>query len=138
MASELCKISAKTKQTTTATTTTTNPNHKMSLKEAKDLRNAHQLKDSSCAQSLSCDLLFVTPLTVAHRLLCPRDVSVKNTGVNCHFLIQGIFLTQGLNPCLLYLLHWQADFFPLSQLGGSSSSWYSNPIHPIYTRTYLK
>ena len=24
----------------------------------------------------------------------------KNTGVCCHFLLQGIFLTQGLNPCL--------------------------------------
>ena len=26
-----------------------------------------------------------------------------------HFLLQGIFLTQGLNPGLLHLLHWQAD-----------------------------
>ena len=26
----------------------------------------------------------------------------KNTGVLCHFLLQGIILTQGLNPCLLY------------------------------------
>ena len=24
----------------------------------------------------------------------------KNTGVGCHFLLQGIFLTQGLNPGL--------------------------------------
>ena len=29
----------------------------------------------------------------------------KNTEVGCHFLLQGIFLTQGLNPCLLCLLH---------------------------------
>ena len=28
----------------------------------------------------------------------------KNTGVGFHFLLQGIFLTQGSNPCLLYLL----------------------------------
>ena len=28
------------------------------------------------------------------------------TGVVCHFLLQGIFLTQGLNPGLLRLLHW--------------------------------
>ena len=28
-------------------------------------------------------------------------------GVGCHFLLQGIFPTQGLNPCLLNLLHWQ-------------------------------
>ena len=28
----------------------------------------------------------------------------KNTGVGCHPLLQGIFLTQGLNQCLLHLL----------------------------------
>ena len=42
------------------------------------------------------------------RLLCPWDSPGKNTGGGCHFLLQGIFLTQGSNPCLLYLLHWQA------------------------------
>jgi len=30
---------------------------------------------------------------------------------------RGIFPTQGLNPCLLGLLHWQADSLPLSHLG---------------------
>ena len=43
------------------------------------------------------------------RLLCPRDFLGKNTGMGCHFLLQGIFLTQGLNQCLLPLLHWQVD-----------------------------
>ena len=41
----------------------------------------------------------------------------KNTGMRCHFLLQGIFLTQGLNPCLLNC-RWspalQADVLPLS------------------------
>ena len=32
------------------------------------------------------------------RLLCPGDSPGKNTGVGCHFLLQGIFLTQELNP----------------------------------------
>ena len=32
------------------------------------------------------------------RLLCLWDSPGKNTGVGCHFLLQGIFLTQGLNP----------------------------------------
>ena len=32
----------------------------------------------------------------------------KNTGVGCHALLQGIFLTLGSNPCLLCLPHWQA------------------------------
>ena len=36
------------------------------------------------------------------RLLCPWDSPGKNTGAGCHFLLQGIFLTQGLNPCLLH------------------------------------
>ena len=40
----------------------------------------------------------------------------KNTRVGSHFLLQGIFLTQGLNPCLLHLLHCQADSLPLSHL----------------------
>ena len=34
----------------------------------------------------------------------------KNAGGDCRFLLQ-IFLTQGLNLRLLFLLHWQADFF---------------------------
>ena len=28
--------------------------------------------------------------------------------MGCHLLLQGIFPTQGLNPRLLHLLHWQA------------------------------
>ena len=52
------------------------------------------------------------------RLLCPWDSPGKNTGVGCHFLLQGIFLTQGLN---LHLLHWQADSLPLSHVGSCSS-----------------
>ena len=38
------------------------------------------------------------------RLLQPRDFPGKNSGVGCHFLLQ-IFLTQGLKPSLLRLLH---------------------------------
>ena len=48
------------------------------------------------------------------RLLCPWDFPCKYTGVGCHFLLQGIFLSQELNPCLL---HWQADSLPLSHMG---------------------
>ena len=43
-----------------------------------------------------------------------------NTGVGCHFLLQGIFPTQGLNLNLLHLLHWQTDSLPLSHLGSPS------------------
>ena len=34
------------------------------------------------------------------RLLCPRDSPGKNTGVGYCFLLQGIFLIQGMNPGL--------------------------------------
>ena len=51
------------------------------------------------------------------RLLCPLDFPDKNTGVGCHFLLQGVFLTQGSNPCLLCLLKWQAVSSWLSHLG---------------------
>ena len=45
-------------------------------------------------KSLSCVRLFVTPWTVATRLLCPWDSPGKNSGVDCRALLQGIFPTQ--------------------------------------------
>ena len=36
----------------------------------------------------------------------------KNTGVGCHSLLQGIFLTQGSNLHLFCLLHWQVGSLP--------------------------
>ena len=36
------------------------------------------------------------------RLLHPWDFLGKSTGVGCHFLLQGIFPTQGSNPGLLH------------------------------------
>ena len=51
------------------------------------------------------------------RLLCSRDSTGKNTGVGCHALLQGIFPTQGSNPCLLCLLHWQVGSLPLAPPG---------------------
>ena len=39
------------------------------------------------------------------RLFCLWNSPGKNTGVGCHFLLQGIFPAQGLNPHLLCLLH---------------------------------
>ena len=58
-----------------------------------------------------------TPRTVATRLFNPWHFPGKNPGVGCHFLLQGIFLTQGSNPYLLHLPHWQADSLPLHHLG---------------------
>ena len=51
------------------------------------------------------------------RLLCPWDSPGKNSRGGCHVLLQGIFPTQGLNPHLLRLLHWQAGSLPLASPG---------------------
>ena len=54
-------------------------------------------------KSLSRAWLFATPWTVAcTKLLRPTDFLGKSTGVGCHFLLQGIFLTQGTNSGLLH------------------------------------
>ena len=50
------------------------------------------------------------------RLLYPQDCPGQNTGVACHFLLQGIFLTQGLSLRFLSLLHLQVHSSPLSHL----------------------
>ena len=58
---------------------------------------------SVVCQSLSHIRLFVTPWTVQPaRLFCPWDFPGKDTGVGCHFLLQGIFPTQGSNPGILH------------------------------------
>ena len=59
-------------------------------------------KDTVVAWSLTPVLFFATTWTVAMRLP--------------HFILQGIFMTQGWNPHVLHLLHWQADSLPLSHL----------------------
>ena len=65
--------------------------------------------------------LLVTLWTVATRCLCPWDSLGKNTGVVCHFLLQGVFPTKGSNPSFLHLLHWRADSLPLSHQGSPYS-----------------
>ena len=56
------------------------------------------------------------------RLLCPWDSPGKNTGVRRHALLQRIFQTQGSNPYLLRLLHWQVASLPLVPPGKSRST----------------
>ena len=42
--------------------------------------------------------LFVTPWAVAYNAPLSRDFPGKSAGVDCHFLLQGIFPTQELTP----------------------------------------
>ena len=58
----------------------------------------------TCACAHSCSTLC-DPTDCSLRDSSAWDFPNKNPGVACHFLLQGIFLTQGLNPSLLCLLH---------------------------------
>ena len=65
-----------------------------------------------CVRTFSCSVIsnssrpYILQLA---SLLCPRNSPVKNTGVGCDFLLQGIFLTWGLN---LHLLHCRQILYP--------------------------
>ena len=54
----------------------------------------------------------VRPYGTQHAsFLCPWDSPGKDTRVGCHFLFQGIFLTQGSNK---HVLHWKVGSSPLA------------------------
>ena len=80
--------------------------------------------EGMCAKSLQlcptlCDPMDCSPPgSSAH-----GDSPGKNTGVGCHALLQGIFVTQESNPSLLHLLHWQAGSLSLAPL-----TWKDTPI----------
>ena len=63
-----------------------------------------------CTKSLQSCPTLCDPMDCS-----PPGPSVRgmDTGMGCHALLQGIFLTQGLNSRLLYLLHWQVGSLPL-------------------------
>ena len=59
--------------------------------------------------------------------------------MGCHFLLQGIFPTQGLNPHVLRLLHWQVGSLPLRhlrRLGFPGGSMVKNP--PAKQETWVR
>ena len=62
----------------------------------------HQVSHKKWVHAQSCLTLWPHGLQPT-RLPCPRDFTGKNTEEGCHFLLHGIFLTQGLN---LHLLNW--------------------------------
>ena len=45
-------------------------------------------------------LCHLVAMSFSVLLFCPWDSPGKNTGVGCHFLLHGIFMTQGWNPGL--------------------------------------
>ena len=82
--------------------------------ESKSWKDWRDKRVHACSVTQLCLTLLRSHRLQLARLLCPWDFPGKNTRVGCHFLLQGIFLTQGSNLCLL---HHQADFLPLSHLG---------------------
>ena len=56
-------------------------------------------------------LTLATPQTITHQAPLSMRFPRQDTGVGCQFLLQGIFLTQGLNPHLL-----QCRWFPALQV----------------------
>ena len=67
-----------------------------------------------CLVTQSCPTLLQPHGLQPTRLLCPWDSEVGH-----HVLLQGIFLTQESNPCLLT---WQADSLPMSHQGRPACS----------------
>ena len=77
-------------------------------------------------KSLSHVRLFADPMDCS---LLGSSVRGKNTGVGCHSLLQGIFLTQGLN---LGLLHCRQTLYHLSHQGlkQTRSPWWLSGKEP--------
>ena len=58
----------------------------------------------------------------------------KNIGVGCHFLLQGIFPTQGSNSLFL---HWQEDSLPLSHLRQFISIYFTFFKLSVFSRSHI-
>ena len=71
-------------------------------------------KEKVTVKSFSPVWLLVTLWTVAYQAPLSMGSPGKNTGVGCHFLLQGIFPTLASNPGLL---HCKQMLYPLSHQG---------------------
>ena len=104
-------------QTRLSDRTTTKNNYKSQGKTRRGKGKAQFVKETA---------MFMCS-TVRHqgmqsfRLLHPGDFPGKHPGVGCHFLLQGIFLTQRSNLRFLHLLHCQADSLPLHHFGSPAN-----------------
>ena len=85
-----------------------------------------------CVQSgpALCD-----PMDLACQPALSMGFPGKNIGVGCHSLLQGIFPTQGSSPCLLCLLHWQADSLPLTPPGKQAMSFFLSTCYDLNHNT---
>ena len=99
---------------------------------------------AACGHAQLC-VAFCDPVDCSPPGSSVRGIlQAKNSVAGCHFPLQGIFLTQGSNSCLLCLLQWQVDFLPLSQVEASCnclskknrlSQTYQGEMGLLYTQT---
>ena len=80
--------------------------------QTAELRS-HGGEEVKCSRSVVSNSLRPHKLQRS-RLLCPWDFPGNSTGVDCHFLLQGIFPTQGSNPGLP---HCRQTLYHLSHQG---------------------
>ena len=74
--------------------------------------SAHSTQWCVGAKSLQSCRLFVTLWTVTHQAPLAMGFSRQEYWSGCRGLLQGIFLTQGSNLSLLYVLHWLESSLP--------------------------
>ena len=75
-----------------------------------------------CAQLLSSVQFFVTTRTVALQASLYMGFSGKNTGVGCHFLLQGDLPKPGVKPVsLVYLAMSRQILYQMHHLGRGES-----------------
>ena len=93
-----------------------------------------KLINQLCVCAQLCPTLC-NPWTVAHQAPLSMGFSGKNTGLCCHFLFQGIFPTQGLNPHLLSHLHSRHTLYHWAQ--GSPNKNITTHLKILYVWTYI-
>ena len=76
-----------------------------------------------CTRAQLCPILLRPHGLQPARVLCPWNFSGKNIGVGVHFLLQGIFPTQGLNLGLLCRWHCRWILYHKCHLRGSVARW---------------
>ena len=69
------------------------------------------------AQALQLCAVLCDPMDSSPPGSCPLGSPGKNTGVDCHALLQGIFPTEGMNLRPLCVLHWEVGALPLAPPG---------------------
>ena len=99
------------------------------IQSSRDVRAAHVCSTARSCLML-CDPMGCSPPGASLSM----GFSRQDTRVRCHFLLQGIFLTQRWN---LRLLHWQVGSFPLSYLGSPDIRAMGSKSLPALSRTMV-